>query len=291
MRRMAVLVNPKALNGAGADRDRLRLSFAAKAVEASIAETSGGEIAEAVRAALLQGVDAVVAAGGDGTVSAAAGALAGSGVPLGILPLGTLNHFAADLGIPTRIDDAVEVACAEGVRQVDLGEVNGHIFVNNSAIGLYPLAVRERESTPLGKWTAMGMALAKLLWHFPSWRLRIAAEDRSVPRRTPMVFIGNNIYEMNLLTPKKRPRLDEGVLFACLTPGVTRRGLFLIGLRAVFGGLDAARDLETLSAAALRIDAPGPLDVANDGEVMRLSPPFFYRIRPGALRVLAKGGA
>src|SRR5215218_7585967 len=84
------------------------------------------------------GAEAVVAGGGDGTVGSVAGALAGHGMPLGVLPLGTLNHFAYDLGIPFTLDGAIAVIAAGHVASIDVGEVNGHVFVNNSSIGLYP---------------------------------------------------------------------------------------------------------------------------------------------------------
>jgi diacylglycerol kinase family enzyme len=288
MRRMAVLVNRDALKGDWADPARIGALFAGRGFEVSIRILAGSEIAEAARRAAAEPVEIAVAAGGDGTVSAVAGALAGTGISLGILPLGTLNHFAGDLGVPEEMEGAAEVICRGTVREVDLGEVNGHTFINNSAIGLYPLAVRDREASPVpGKWAAMGMALAKLLWRFPRLRLRIAFEQGDVRRQTPLVFIGNNVYEMNLLTPTHRDRLDEGVLFTCLTPGVSRRGLFLIALRAVMGTLDADRDLETMIATDFRIDARRPLEIANDGEVKRLTPPLFYRIHPRALRVIA----
>ncbi len=286
MRRMAVFVNRGASKGKGADQLRLISLFADRGVNASVSVLSGKEIAkEAQRAA--SSVDVVVAAGGDGTVSSVAEALAETGVPMGILPLGTLNHFAADLGIPADLEDATEVVCSGTVREVDLGEVNGHFFINNSAIGLYPLAIKERRKRRfLGKWTAMAVSLTKLLWHFPGIGLRIAFEQEEVHRQTPLVFIGNNRFEMKLLVPRRRQRLDEGRLFVCLTPGISRLGLLLISARAVLGYLDEERDVETRSVAALRIDARGSLEIANDGEVKRLSPPLFYRIRPRALRVI-----
>ena len=82
--------------------------------------------------------------GGDGTISAAASALVGTETRLGILPLGTLNHFARDLGIPTKLEDAAKLIAERRDRKVDVAEMNGRIFINNSAIGLYPLLVVDR---------------------------------------------------------------------------------------------------------------------------------------------------
>ena len=90
-------------------------------------------------------VDVIVAGGGDGTIHTIAAVLAGTGVPLGILPLGTLNHFAKDLGIPMELHDAVDVVAAARGVNVDVGEVNGIVFINNSSIGVYPYMVLDRE--------------------------------------------------------------------------------------------------------------------------------------------------
>ena len=102
----------------------------------------------AARAAdhVKQGAELIIAAGGDGTMSAVAGELAGSKARMGILPLGTLNHFARDLGIPPDLQEAAMVIAAGHTRAVDIAEVNGRTFVNNASIGLYPLMVVDRDA-------------------------------------------------------------------------------------------------------------------------------------------------
>ena len=92
-----------------------------------------------------RGDELLIVGGGDGTISAAASALVGTETRLGILPLGTLNHFARDLGIPTDLDEAAKLIAAGAERRVDVAEMNGRIFINNSAIGLYPLMVVDRD--------------------------------------------------------------------------------------------------------------------------------------------------
>src|SRR5476649_731552 len=113
----------------------------------------------AAKRALARGVDAVVAGGGDGTINAVASVLAGSSVALGVLPLGTLNHFAKDLNIPLDLDQAIATIARGTTAQVDVGDVNGRIFVNNSSLGLYPHIVRARDQQQRrlgrGKWTRL----------------------------------------------------------------------------------------------------------------------------------------
>ncbi len=106
---------------------------------------SGDELRSITRSALREKPRIIVAGGGDGTLSAVASLLVGTDTALGVLPLGTLNHFARDLRIPTQLDQAVAVLAAGYQTRIDLGEVNGRTFLNNSSLGLYPGIVRDRE--------------------------------------------------------------------------------------------------------------------------------------------------
>src|SRR5690348_16720276 len=125
--------------------DKVRDAFNASGLDAEIELIGGGDCAVRCRAIAERGDELLVVGGGDGTISAAASALVGTDTRLGILPLGTLNHFARDLGIPTDLDEAAQLIARGHVRRVDVGEMNGRIFINNSAIGLYPLMVVDRD--------------------------------------------------------------------------------------------------------------------------------------------------
>src|SRR4051794_24863581 len=147
--RLAVLVN----RGSGTVRSRrpvtlkgeLAAGFAERGLPASVDLVSSDELRAAAEGALddfRRGeVRAVVVAGGDGSVRAVASVIAGTDLPMGVLPLGTLNHFARDLGIPLDLQGATAVIARGITRPVDVGEVNGRVFVNNSSIGIYPLMV------------------------------------------------------------------------------------------------------------------------------------------------------
>ena len=147
--------------------------------------------------------DTVVFGGGDGTVSTGAAALAGGPKALGVLPLGTFNHFARDLGIPLELEDAVRTIAVGHVREVDVGEVNGRPFVNNSSIGLYPEMVRVRDELRrhhgMRKGTAMLGAAREVLRDPPFLRVDLRVLDDVARVRTPFVFVGNNRYEMDAL--------------------------------------------------------------------------------------------
>ena len=175
VRRVVALMNA----GAGAFNQKLAAeieselasSFAHRGVAATIGFVEGEDLRAAAEKALKQAkrgeIDAVVVGGGDGSIRTVASVLAGTSVPLGVLPLGTLNHFAKDLGLPLHVDEAAGTIAAGQVRVVDLAEVNGHTFINNSSIGIYPYMVIDRErrraNHRLAKWMAMVPAFFRML--------------------------------------------------------------------------------------------------------------------------------
>ena len=241
------------------------------------------------RRACEEGAAAVVAGGGDGTVSAVASVLAGTGVPLGVLPLGTLNHFAKDLGI-ANLGIAAAVLRRGRTVAIDAGEVNGRVFVNNSSLGLYPMVVRQRQlqqSLGRGRWPAFAWAAVTALRWYPFLDVRLAVDGKTLARRTPFVFIGNNLYRMEGLRIGSRPALDGGRMCVYVLHRTGRLGLLRLALSAVSGRLHRAANYDSLTAADLWIRSPHRrLSVALDGEVHVLHTPLHYRIRPGALRVI-----
>jgi diacylglycerol kinase family enzyme len=235
--------------------------------------------------------DAIVVGGGDGTVRSLASVLAGTEVPLGVIPLGTLNHFAKDLGIPLAVEKAAATIAAGRTRIVDLAEVNGETFINNSSIGIYPYMVidRERRRTnhKLAKWMAMVPAFFRMLRHFPRRRLRISAEGFARPYRTPCLFVGNNEYGMELFTFGRRQRLDAGKLWFYVVKPRTPLEFFWMVCRLCFGRMDQVGDLDTFELAEAEISAKtSRLPVALDGEVRIMHGPLHYRSRPAALCVI-----
>jgi diacylglycerol kinase family enzyme len=304
-RRICVILNEGGgtVRKAGADGEAEALAavFAERGIEATLVLARGEGVIREAEAA-LQGVgaarfDGVAVGGGDGSVSAVAGVLAGRDVPLGVLPLGTLNHFAHDLGVPQDLAEAVGVIADGRTRRVDVGEVNGRVFVNNSSVGLYPYMVTERERRQNGaglpKWPAMALAFLRALRRFPRRRLAIRAEGWTRPCRTPFVFVGNNEYAVDLRNLGQRASLDGGALCLYVARQQSPWGLLRLALRAARGRLDEARDFEMhCSLAGLEIASRASrLRVALDGEVAVLQTPLRYRIRPRALRVFAPAAA
>jgi diacylglycerol kinase family enzyme len=289
-----ILLNAHSGTGSAGDaKRRLETLFAeaGRPVEVHLMRR-GRRIDQAAAEAVRRDAEAVVAGGGDGTVSAVAGAVADSGVPMGVLPLGTLNHFAKDLGLPLELEAAARVVLAGATRRVDVAEVNGRVFVNNSSIGVYPRMVRLRErlrERGRGKWLAMAWATLVVLRRRPFVAVRVTTEEETVVRRTPFVFVGNNEYDMAGLRAGSRPSLANGRLALYLMNASGRRSLLWLAFQLLRGrSTDELRELDLLCVEVASIETRRPWwEVAVDGEVVPLRAPLEYRVRPGALAVFA----
>lgn len=295
---LAVLINPGG-GSAGSDAiERVRAALAGAGVEAAIEQVAGPDLAARAAELARHGAGAIVAAGGDGTASAVAGAVAGTGTALGILPLGTLNHLARDLGIPFDLDEAAAILAGGRRQRIDLADVNGRRFVNNSSVGLYPLLVDRREAGQKrrgwGKKTAMLVASVRTLARFHHYRLRLAMEGGNLDIETPLLFVGNNDYAVALPDPGRRESISDGRLSVMVLRKTGRAGLVATALRAL---VDRTREDDMI-----RLEVSGELTVASrrralsvavDGETVTLEPPLRYRTLPGALWVIAPaaGGA
>ncbi len=288
---MKVLLN--AGSGTGSDesvRQRIADSFAANGLTAELILARGSDLTELARQAARGNSQVIVAGGGDGTINAVASELAGTDKTLGVLPLGTLNHFAKDLGIPLELDAAVQVLRDGQTVNVDVGEVNGRVFVNNSGLGLYPSIVNQRERHQrLGyrKWPAFFLAAVTVLRRYPFLGVRLSTDEHTIVSRTPFVFIGNNVYEMESMNVGGRACLNAGQLSLYMTRRVGRLGLLRLALLGMFRRLRGAKEFISLCTEELWVETKRrQLRVATDGEVTLMTTPLHYRVRPGALRVL-----
>jgi diacylglycerol kinase family enzyme len=264
-------------------------------VDAEVRCVPGQDLELEAKTAAASGVDAVIASGGDGTISAVAAALAGTETLLGVLPTGTLNHFAKDLQIPLDLMGAVRVIAAGHVRRIDVGTLNSQVFINNSSLGVYARALVDRDATRsrwrLGKWPAMALAAIRVFLRSPLLRVRLDTAENSMSRKTPLVFVGNNRYRLDLFKVGARDRLDGGELSLYVANVSTRWGMLMTIVRAAFGRLEQARDFENSYTTSVWIEARHKRrHVAIDGEVVRMAPPYHYRIWPQALRVIVPEG-
>jgi YegS/Rv2252/BmrU family lipid kinase len=265
-------------------------ALAAAGVDAEVRCVAGDQLDDEAKTATAANVDAVIASGGDGTISTVAAALSGGDTPLGVLPMGTLNHFAKDLGIPFDLAAAAQIIAANNPRRIDLARVNDQVFINNSSLGVYARALVERDATQrrarLSKWPAMTLAALKTFRRAPLVHVRLDAEGTVVKLKTPLIFVGNNRYRLDLLNVGARDRLDEGILSLYVARAQSRWGMLKLLLNGALGRLQQDRDFETLYPREVWMETRRTrLHVAADGEVMVMNAPLHYEIMPQALSV------
>lgn len=288
---MIVIMN-RGAGGPGDPQARIAEFFRAHGETPRIIQPNGDhDIASVAREAAQSSERIVVAAGGDGTINGVAGELAGTEKILGILPIGSWNHFAKDLRIPLDLEMAVRTVVHGRVVAVDVGEVNGRVFINNSSLGIYPQIVSRREAQQArlarGKWPAFFWATVQAMRRFPFLDVRITSCGQQIERRTAFLFVGNNEYEIAGFKLGSRTCLNAGGLGLYLTHRTGRLGLFRLALHALFGRVDQAKDFDAFCVAEARIETHRRrLLVARDGEVEWMESPLHYRTRPAALRVL-----
>ena len=269
----------------------LRDLFQAAGRDAEVVTLRPGQNPTEVARAATARSAIVVAGGGDGTVSGVAAGVVDSPAALGVLPLGTLNHFAKDLRLPLGLPEAVGVIAAAHIGTVDVGTVNDRIFINNSSIGVYPDIVQEREALRqqgYRKWPEMAIATLRVIRQYPRMTVRIEVEGQRRSWRTPFLFVGNNEYTIDGLRIGARAALNTGNLFVYVSPRARARDLPLLLARALAGRARRSGAFEIIPAAAATIDTwrAGHIHVATDGEVVILRSPLSFRSRPGALRVV-----
>jgi diacylglycerol kinase family enzyme len=281
-----------AIGSAAPSPESVREAFARAGVNAKICATNGSGIDVALAEAVKRRPEAIFVGGGDGTISSAAAHLVDTQIALGVLALGTLNHFARDIGVPIPWREAIAALATALTRNVDVAEVNGRIFINNCSIGSYAEAVRRRDALRRtrghGKWRAMIVASWAVFWELRRLRLQIKTPDRLLSLRTPFVLIANNRYTGSVLASSLRPKLDEGRLWLYTTRAHRHGALIRLMWQSLTRRIDAADELEVHSITdAIITLSRGSLPVAADGEVIDVKPPLHFKIRPGALRVLA----
>lgn len=275
----------------------LTTALASAGIQAQVLAAESGQELERFAAEAARGSDdVVVAAGGDGTINTVASALVGTGKTMGVLPLGTFNFFARRLQIPLDLDEAVEVLASAQTATLDLGEVNGRIFINNSSVGLYPATLRERERAyrkfgrnRLVAYIAGAVALVRQSRRSYHMRLTIDGEECRV--QSQFVFVCNNRDQLELYQIRGAECLAAGKLAVYTAPPLRWTQMLGLGARMLFRQLRQAEEYIAICASDLQIESRRPrVEVALDGERIPLKPPLRYRMRKDALRVLVPAG-
>ena len=210
-------------------------------------------------------------------------------VPLGVVPLGTLNHFARDIGISDKPEQAVEVLVADSRRRIDVGVANDIVFLNNAGVGSYPLIVHRREQMErrLGKWLAMVAAIRAVFPHRPE-TIHLKVDGELIDMRATVVFFGNNDYvveEGRFTRSRSMPALVRRS--SC---GRSGRGMrFDSAFASPADRVRSERDLDHRLGTSITLEVVGrnELLLSHDGEVTSVTTPLQVCVRERALEVIA----
>ena len=283
--RIPAIVNVK---GGSADEARKVLeagdAFDVHAVEPDM-------VAQTVRELVAGGARRVLVSGGDGTIATAAAELLDTPTEMAILPGGTLNHFARDLGLSTDAAQALSLATEGACRGVDIGTVNGKVFLNTSSVGSYVrfVRIRERLERRLGYRVATALAALRVLLTFRRIVVEVEADGQQRIYRTPLVFIGVGERELQLPTLGSRVPDGKRGLHVMVVRGRTRARLLTLALAAVARGVKSVSrtpQFDTFLADKCRITVRHPGLIAIDGELVSMPATLDFELRRDALHVV-----
>ena len=248
-------------------------------------------IASTIREVVDAGARRVLVSGGDGTIATAAAELLERPAELAILPGGTLNHFARDLGVSTEAAEALRLAVEGECHGVDIGVVNGHVFLNTSSVGAYVrfVRIRERLEQRFPYRIASALAALRILFQFRTFAVEVEVEGKPRIYRTPLVFIGVGERELQLPTLGSRVRGGQRGLHVLVVRGRTRARLLAIALSAVSRGVEAVArtpQLDSFVVDRCRVKLRRPTAVAIDGELVAMRTTLEFELRRDALHVV-----
>jgi diacylglycerol kinase family enzyme len=264
--------------------------FGAQGHELDVRVVRGAEVSAALDKAGEAG-EALLAAGGDGTVSSAARVAYKRGIPLGVLPAGTMNLFARSLGIPPALDAALTALAAGAIETVDIATANGKPFVHQFSVGIHPKLVRLRDRlayrSRVGKMLASGRASMGVLFNPPNFVAEVSTSRGVESWRLAGISISNNPLDEGHLP--LADRLDRGVLGIYLLKPLTAGTAMSLAFGLVRGKFRSLPEVIDREAREATIRFPrkkaGALAVM-DGELMKLPDRIDLKIQPGALKVL-----
>lgn len=275
-----------------AQADVIREALQGKVAEFALRETDQGDrLIHLARQAVKDGFDVVVAAGGDGTQSAVAGALAGTDTLMGVLPGGTFNYFARDLGVGETIEEALETLLDARPRAVDVGRIDGLVFLNNISLGVYPHILKTRE----GIYKRWGRSRIAAYWSVlvamrrlrHPMRLTAIVEGEERHFTTALVFVARSAYQLASFGLEGAEAVRNGQMAVLIAKARKPLPLMRSALRLALGLSAKNSDFDLIVADSLTIETARPRQlIAHDGEKTRMESPFHVDVMHGGLKVL-----
>jgi diacylglycerol kinase family enzyme len=261
-------------------------AFSAHGLKYTLYKTEPNQLDEVLKKA-QKNHSLLLVGGGDGTVRSAAQRCVRSTTVLGILPLGTLNHFAQELSLPTTPEELVQSIINNKTAVIDVAEVNGIVFVNNSSIGFYPRFATQRNyySKFYNKWLSYIPGFWQALQDHQSFSLTLKSDELNYQLRTSFLMVSNNLYTYEFPLKFARESFNQsqlGIYFF-------KHGKLRISklIRYFFRQKTSFEIKTTEIPVEISIDGINKIDVSLDGEVLSLNNPLKYQSLPGSLTLLA----
>ncbi len=248
-----------------------------------------------IKERINQGFDGIVAAGGDGTVNAIANSLAETNIPMGIIPLGTFNHFAKDNGIPLLLESSIKNLSEGEIQSIDLAKVNDRYFVNNSSLGIYTRIVRVRElyeKSGFSKIRAIFKTFTNLIFkvwfNLPRYHFFIKTDDIEKEVISPFIFIGNNEYIIDqVFRFGRRSNMNEGVISLYYLDCGDNDRLTDAIWKAYSDNPDTQEEFRFSKYKWIQVKTSQKVNnVSVDGEIIKMQPKLDYKIIPQGLKII-----
>lgn len=269
----------------------LEAVFADVGQKCKIRLVNGRDVTQALEQARDSDCYAVLVGGGDGTVASAASVMQGSLKPLGVLPLGTFNLAARDMGVPLDLEQATRLLLKSPIHDIDLMEMDGKFFLCVVVLGFYPaMAIGRREYH--GNWVVKawksGCEVMKNMVTFPPLDLVFKQDNQEKRFRTRFAILANNDYADTLGMIPLRKTLDAGHFTVYVSNHRTRRGYVWSLVKWLIGKWKTDKELTVFQSNHLEISArrKRKMAIMCDGELDRIKLPFSISLRHQALKVL-----
>jgi len=247
------------------------------------------DIGATMHSQIERGRNLFVAAGGDGTINHVLQALVHTDAILGVIPVGTYNHFAKDLGIPLGWRDALEVATSGRTRQIDAGHINDRFFVNNISIGAYPELVSKREERgrDYSRWKARLYAAIATFQTYPHESFAVESANHREAIKTSLFMVSNNSYDLSRMGIEAgRNTLEEGRLSVYWLPEMPRLQLMKYAAHYLAGNVRTAPGFRSFRTSRMKIySARKKMRAGVDGEVFEFDVPLVITIVPQSVLV------
>ena len=244
---------------------------------------------QTIRERMARGVRLFVAAGGDGTITNIVQPLVNTDSTLGVIPVGTYNHFAKDLEIPLPWKEALDVILNGDTRQVDTARINDRFFVNNLSLGLYPelVARREEKGRDYPRWKAKLYAAYRTLRKYPSVTLNIESAHHQEVVRTHVFMVSNNSYDLSRIgVEAARNTLEEGRISVYWLPHISRWKMMNFVAHYLAGRVRETPGFRSFRTGSMKMQTPRKsLRVGVDGEIFPMTSPLVITSVPKSLLV------